>query len=212
MGVVIMALLLLPRSALGHTAGLSVADFKVQADGHVEARLTFASVEPRCGLALDSDGDGVVNPEEVSAARDDLQAFLLQGIEVGADGSPCAPAFRDASLTEVDGLLLRASYACASDAADIVVTLYYLSGLSYGCRAIARIEAGSATTEGVLTGEHRAIALHLAGLARKEKRGGRRAPRAVALAIAVGLIGLLAYGSWRWRSAYGRIGDRERRK
>jgi hypothetical protein len=192
-----MALLFLPRSARAHTPGLALADFDVQADGQVEARLTFASAEPLAGLALDRDGDGVVTADDVAGARDDLRAFVLQGVGVDADGSPCRPAFGDASLTEVDALVLRASYACPSDATNIDVTLYYLSARPRGSaplKAIARIAAGSATAEALLTGEHRAIALRLPG---KARAAWRMPARVAGLAVAAGVIGLFVYASRR---------------
>src|SRR5215469_7586077 len=74
MGVVVMALLLLPRLARGHTPGLSLADFDVQGGGRVHARLTFATAEAFGDAPLDRDHDGVVTDEEVAAARDDLGA------------------------------------------------------------------------------------------------------------------------------------------
>ncbi len=199
------------RSARGHTPGLSVADFDVHDDGQIEARLTFSSGDQLGGLSLDRNGDGAVTPEDVTAAREDLRAFLLEAVAVDADGTPCAPTFLDATLTEVDGLLVRGSYACASDATEIEVTLYYLnapsrgsaSDLSYGPardrarRGIARITAGQATSEAVLTGDHRAIGLHLP---RKAQTAMPHRARTVALATAVFLVGVLAYGSWRWRT------------
>jgi len=198
-------LFLLPRPARGHTPGLSVADFDVRADGQVEGRLTFASAEQLGGLSLDRDGDGAVTDDDLAAAREDLRAFVLQGVGVDADGATCPAAFLDAELTEADGLLLRTSYACPSDAADIEVTLYYLSGTPEGRpgrpsyrRGIARIEAPDATMEAVLTGEHRAIALHRTG---KGGVGRRNARRAAVLVVAAMVVALLAYGSYRWRSA-----------
>lgn len=199
-GLVFMALLVLPGSARAHAPGLSLADFDIHADGEVEARVTFASAELIGDLALDRDRDGVVTPEDVSAARDDLRAFLLDGVAVDADGSACAASFRDASLTEVDGLVLEASYACPSDATEIEVTLYYLSAPGRGKlhKGIARIVAGSATTEGVLTGEHRAIALRVPG----SGHGATRKPlRVVALGAAGVVIALLVWSSRRWRDA-----------
>ncbi len=202
-------LLLLPRPASGHTPGLSVADFDVHADGQVEARLTFASADQLGGLTLDRDGDGAVTTEDVAAAREDLRAFFLQGVEVDADGSPCAPSFLDASLTEVDGLLIVGSYACPPDAADIEVTLYYLNGAPRGRpgaasgtrRGIARIEAEGRSTQGVLSGDHRALALHREGKVRTGRGGRENGVRAVVLAAAAFVVGLLAYRSRRWRSA-----------
>jgi hypothetical protein len=206
MGVVVIALFLLPRSARGHTPGLCIADFEVHPDGHVDARLTFASAEQLGGIALDrdGDGDGEVTPEDVAAAREDLRAFLLDGVGVDADGSPCRATFLDASLTEVDGLLLRASYACASDPAVIEVTLYYLNAeppgatpppQARGRRGIARIRLGAATTEGILTGDHRAIAL--APTRRAEHRRPSNRARIAALAAATLIVAMLGYGARR---------------
>lgn len=204
MGVVVIALSLLPRSARGHTPGLSIADFDVHPDGQVDARLTFASAEQLGGIALDRDGDGEVTPEDVAAAREDLRAFLLDGVGVDADGLPCRPTFLDASLTDVDGLLLRASYACASEPAIIEVTLYYLNAEPPGAtppprprgrRGIARIRLGAATTEGVLTGDHRAIALHTARRVERPRPSNRA--RALAVAAATLFVAMLGYGARR---------------
>ena len=199
-GLAVIALLLGPRMTLAHTPGLSVADFDLQADGRVQARLTFASAEALGGMPLDRDRDGVVTAEDVAAARDDLRSFVLQGVGVEADGVGCASTFRDASLTEVDGLVLEATYACPADPSELEVTLYYLSAMPRGVahRGIARIVAGSATIEGVLTGDRRAIGLHLPGRAHAAARSSRWLA-ALAAAAVVGL--LLGYRSRRWRAA-----------
>jgi hypothetical protein len=202
LGLAVLALLLVPRAGGAHAPGISLADFEVHANGQVEAQLTFSSAEPLGGLALDRDHDGTVTADDVRAAQGDLRALWLQGVEVLADGSPCAPAFRDALLTDLDGLVLRGGFTCPSDASEVEVTLYYLSELPPGPghgphKTIARIIAGSMVIEEVLTGEHRAIALRLpsgGGAATREPK------RLVALAIAAIVIGLLAAGARRWRS------------
>jgi hypothetical protein len=174
-----------------------MVDFEIQPDGEVQAQLTLASAEPLGAFVLDRDHDGVVSPGDIVAARDDLRAWLLDGVEVDADGTACAPTFHRASLTEADGLLLQASYACPSDAGQIEATLYYLSAQTRGLphKSVARIVSGSTTTEAVLTGERRAIALRLPG-------GAHRAahlPRDILVAAAV--LVLLAWASRRWRAA-----------
>jgi hypothetical protein len=174
-----------------------VADFVVQRSGVVEARLTFASAEPLGGLPLDRDHDGIITAEDIAAARDDLRAFLLQGVEVDADQAACAPTFGDASLAEVDGLMLQASFDCPADAAEIEVVLYYLSALRPGHREVARIVAEGSTVSQVLSGDHRAIALRL----RPGDNGAVRKKRAtVVAAIAAGVIGIFAWGARRWRA------------
>lgn len=199
-GVLSMALFIAPGSAGAHTPGLSLADFDVHTDGNVDGRVTFASGELLGGLAIDRDRDGVVTTEEVVAARDEFRAFMLDGVEVDADGSACPASFRDASLTDVDGLVLESTYTCPKDAVDIEVTLYYLSAEAgrKPHKGLARIVAGSATSEGVLTGERRAISLRLPGKA----HGATRKPVRVVAIVAGGvIIALLVWSSRRWREA-----------
>lgn len=196
-----MALLLLPRLGRAHTPGLSLADFDVQAGGRVLARLTFATTDAFGGTSLDRDGDGVVSDEEVAAARDDLRAFVLQGVSFDADGAACTQAFGGASVTESDGLVLEASYQCPEGATDVQAVLYYLSALPRGKqKGICRIAAGSDTIEAVLDGEHRSLRLHLPDrpgvIARHSGRRGWEAAVLAAAAVAFG-----AYRSYRWRSA-----------
>jgi hypothetical protein len=205
MGVVLIVELFLSCPARAHTPGLSVADFDVHSDGEVEAHLIFATAQPLAGISLDRDRDGVVTDDDIAVARDDLSALLVQGVEVLADGSPCAPTFRDAQRTEVDAVELRGSYACPADAAEIEVTLYYLSALPGSAksphRGIARIIAGSVMTEAILTGENRRIALRIPQPASGPRAHGAARKRANALAwsfVAV-VIGILAYRARRWR-------------
>ena len=206
MGLVVMALLLLPRLGRAHTPGLSLADFDVQPGGRVHARLTFATADAFGGASLDRDGDGVVTGEEVSAARADLQAFTLQGVSLVADGtSSCAATFESATLSESDGLVLEASYRCPEDAAEFEAVLYYLSALPRGKqRGICRIAAGSDMIEGVLDGDHRSIRLRLPdrpGVGARRSSRRVRAALLLAAAAAVAAAVVAAYRSYRWRSA-----------
>lgn len=190
-GVVVIALLFLPRLAAAHTPGLSTAQFDVAPDGHVDAHLVFASAEPLNGTPL---------------RDDDLRAFVLDGVDVTADGSRCTPSWRGAYPTESDGLALDASYACASGASEIAVTLYYLSALPAGHREVARIVAANASVEGVLTGDRRALSLRLpatsAGGARSAPadRAARKGRQLMVLTAAFAAF-MLALFVWRWRAA-----------
>jgi hypothetical protein len=199
-GIVLVATLL-STPAGAHTPGLSMADLEVHGDGEVDARLTFsmATAEPLTGTALDRDHDGVITTADLSIAGDDLRAFVTEGVEVAADGSPCDGSFAGATVSEVDGLELLAKYACPPGASEVQITLYYLSARNAGPvrKAIARIVAGSATAEGVLTGERRALALRLP----RVDRNPARLPRRLAVVIVVGAIAALVAGSARrWRA------------
>jgi hypothetical protein len=180
---------------------MSTASFDVQPDGRVDARLVFASAEPLRGTPL---------------RDEDLRAFVLEGVEVTADGTGCPATLGDgdghASVATVDArsgdLVLEVSYACpdpASEIGTIEVTLYYLSGLGPAHREVARITAGSATSEAVLSGDHRALALRLHEVTRRTKNLRRGKLLAVVTAAFAALLGGLFV--WRWRATR-KAGDR----
>jgi hypothetical protein len=184
-----MTLSLLPRLAVAHTPGLSTATFDVEpATGRVDGRFVFA--------AADFEGR--------PATHEDLRALLADGVEVSADGSRCRLTSFDASVNEVDGLVLSSAFACPRHPASVNVLLYYLSVLAPGHREVARITAGSATSEAILTAERRAISLTLpepSGAESRERAHRRRKGRlliAVSLVFAVLMLGLFA---WRLRTA-----------
>ena len=157
----------------------------MEPDGHVEAQLTFATAEPLAGTR---------------ATQDELRAFVLDGVDVTADGARCEATFRGASVTEVDGLLLEASYACPRGAGEIAVTLYYLSALRAGHREVARIvgpPGSSAVVEGVLTGDRRSLTLRLPEAAPSAKKTRDRRVLALTAAFTVFMVGLFL---WRWRA------------
>jgi len=201
-----LALLLASSAAGAHTVGLSTADFEVQPDGSVEAQLTFSSAEPLGGMSLDRDRDGFLTDADLAAAGEELRAFVAQGVEVDADGTSCAEAFRGASVSETDGLVLRAGFACAPGAEEIAVTLFYLSGLRRGHREVARLTAGENTVTQVLSGEQRAISLRLPGRDRAAVRhpgrawGAGRVSGIAAALLAAGFIGWMLRGARRWRA------------
>lgn len=185
MGLVVMTGLFLPRQGRAHTPGLSVAELEVGADGHVDARLTFASLEPLGTTTL---------------SQEDLRAFVLEGVDVAADGARCEPTYRGSSADEGDGLLLAASYACPPGAGEIDLTLYYLSGLSRGHRQVARIlgpPGSGARAEAVLTGDHRALSLTLPGGGPGRRAGMRTKLIALTAGFAVLMLSLFV---WRWRA------------
>jgi hypothetical protein len=188
--VAVIVLLFLPRLGRAHTPGLSTAEFDVSAGGPVEARLTFASAEPLGGTAL---------------RDEDLRAFVLQGVDVTADGARCEAAYRGASVTEVDGLQLEAIYDCPAGAREIGVVLYYLSALRPGHREVARIvgpPGSNATVEQVLSGDRRALQLELPASPDGSSTGGKhdRLARRLVVLSAVFAVVMLSLFVWRWRA------------
>jgi hypothetical protein len=195
----VISVLLVARFAGGHTLGLSTCDFDVAGDGRVDARFVFASTEPLRAVRLDRDGDGLVTEDEVSAAAPELRAFVVRGVDVTADGERCPATFQGATVRETDGLVLTASFACAPGGARIAATLYYLSDLGRDHREIARITAGDATEEAVLTRDRRQIALVVPGAASDAL--ARKGKRSAAIAISAAAVLALGLGlrSWAWR-------------
>jgi hypothetical protein len=197
MAAAMMGAVLGPCPASAHTAGISTATFDVQPDGRVDAQLVFASAEPLHGTPL---------------RDEDLRAFVLDGVEVRADGAACAPVpglpVPTTSLDTSGDLVLECSYACPSPASEIGaidVTLYYLSALGPAHREVARITAGSATSEAVLSGDHRAIALRLPGDTRRTKHLRRGKLLVVVTAAFAAFLGV--FFVWRWRATR-KAGDR----
>jgi hypothetical protein len=209
--LLVMVLSFLPRIASAHTPGLSTAAFELEPApgsvlwrgpspaGRVEGRFTFATTEPLGGLSLDRDRDGVVTDAEVRAAREDLHAFLADGVEVSADGSRCPESFVDASLSETDGLVLTSSYACPRNPSSVQVVLYYLSALAPGHREVVRIAAGSSSAEAILSGDRRALALQLPGAEERLRR--TRTGRRLTILSAVFATAMLSLFLWRWQRA-----------
>jgi hypothetical protein len=191
MAAVMMGGVLGPCPVSAHTAGISTASFDVRPDGRVDGRLVFASAEPLHGTLL---------------REEDLRAFVLDGVEVTADGTACAPTFQ--GVDDTNELVLQASYACpgpASEIGEIEVTFYYLNALGPAHREVARITAGSATSEAVLSGDHRAIALRLYEDTRRAKHLRRGTLLAVVTAAFAAFLGGLLV--WRWRATR-KAGDR----
>jgi hypothetical protein len=187
-GAAVIVGLVLARSGLAHTRGLSVAEFDVAADGRVEARLTFANSEL---------GDA------------DLRAFVLNGVDVTADGARCEATYRGSSVAETDGVRLEATYDCPAGAAVIEATLYYLSALAPGHREVARIvgpPGSQVSVEAVLAADRRALRLVLPPSPHDESAAARRARtgrRVTALAATFAAL-MVALVAWRWRATRGR--------
>ncbi len=193
------ALALASSVASAHTSGLSQSELVVGRDGAVDARLVFAAVEITAAASLDANHDGEITPAEIDAARPDLKKLVLDGVEVKADGRACPASFRGAELTEADGLVLEARYACPPDARTIEATLFLLSELRPGHRHVALLSAGERSSQKLLSGTNRSLTLELPPAAvRVAPSSSWRRTAAVVLAV-VWTIGLFVLIAWRWR-------------
>ena len=185
--------------ALAHTTGVSQSDFTVGPDGAVDAQLVFAAAEIAGAVALDANHDGTVTEAELADARSDLKRIVMDGVEVKADGAACPGAFVKAELTELDGLVLAARYACPAGARAIEVTLYVLSELRPEHRHVARISGGGVVAQKMMSGTNRSAMLEVppSGTARPKPAAWKRTT--LVIVSAVWAVGTIAFVIWRRR-------------
>lgn len=127
-----------PKVASAHVLGLSTGEYAARG-ASLHVRLAFARAEiARLVPRLDADGDGHVSPPEVEAAREDLEANIVAPIEVRVGGEACAPKLTGAGLTEEDGLLIDARFACSAADRPFDVRAGFLDRLAKGHRHVAR--------------------------------------------------------------------------
>ena len=107
-----VAALALTGSAAAHQVGLSQGTYRV-VGARVEVTLSFARAELReLAPELDVDRDRELSELELLNAEALLDARVIQATRVALDGDACAGSLRNAALTELDGLDLRATYVC----------------------------------------------------------------------------------------------------
>ena len=145
--VVLIAMSVFCMDARAHAVGMSQSVFTVRG-ALVHAEIVFARGEASALLRSESD--------------DDLRDVVANGIAVTGDGEACAGAFEKGGVVENDGLAIDATFTCLHAPRSLAVTLYLLSELPRGHRHLARIEAGSASSQALLDADHRALALDLA--------------------------------------------------
>jgi hydrogenase/urease accessory protein HupE len=141
-------LVALAGRAAAHTVGLSTGEY-TSSGRVVMATLGFARGEVAAIAPLvDADGDGHVTASEVDFARPQLDARVVQRIDVRSSGAACPGRLTDAALTELDGLVVSGRWDCPREGPfDVEVLL--LSDLGRGHRHVARA-VGRTTHDQVL--------------------------------------------------------------
>jgi hypothetical protein len=123
-----------------HTVGVSRGEYSASRSKTVQAELVFARPELAAAVpGLDVDRDGAVSQEELAGARGILTEAIAGRLELHTPGGPCAGTFKDASLTEEDGLAIRVVYACAAPGDTLSIRVNFLGSLSFGHRHIASV-------------------------------------------------------------------------
>ena len=130
--------------AFAHQVGLSRGTY-TQGDDGVDVELVFARNEAAQAVpGLDANNDNKLDQSEVDAAASHMAGDIVGNVRVdvaqGETPVACAGSFVGASLTEEDGLAVRAKYACARSGRT-TVDFVLASRLSAGHRHLAHTVA-----------------------------------------------------------------------
>jgi hydrogenase/urease accessory protein HupE len=144
----------LSTAASAHAIGLSRGEYRTTDDG-VDVTIVLARAEAALALpSLDPGGTGTVDGAAVAAARGEIERITSEKIRVTSGDARCTAGAVHASLTEQDGLELRAHFTCPRGAARGSVDLALLDDLSHGHRHAAHVVAGAVTAEHLLFRGH----------------------------------------------------------
>lgn len=149
--VVLATLLCTPARA--HQVGLSRGTY-TQGDEGVDVELVFARGEAAQAVAgLDANNDGKLDQAEVDAAAARMAGDIVGNVRVDVAGEggtggtqACAGSFVGASLTEEDGLAVRAKYACERSGrttVDFVLASRMATGHRHLAHTVAPGEGGA---------------------------------------------------------------------
>lgn len=137
----LLAALCFAGPAAAHQVGLSRGLYTQSAsDAAVDVELVFARNEAAQAVAgLDANNDGKLEQSEVDAAASRMAGDIVGNVRVDTT-APCAGTFVGATLTEEDGLAVRARYACEKSGRT-TVDFVLASKLSPGHRHLAHAVA-----------------------------------------------------------------------
>lgn len=124
------ALLLLALLAPHHAVGLSRGVYVV-AGSDVDIELTLARPE-LLGLVkdLDSNHDGALAEDELTAARDVLTVAVQRGLRLSRGDAACDVVVEGTGLVEEDGVVIAARARCGAGAADVVVDFAFVENFA----------------------------------------------------------------------------------
>jgi hypothetical protein len=130
--------LLLAGPAAAHEIGLSRGLYTATEDT-VELELVFARAEAAQAMPrLDADRDGLIDARELDDAGGALASDVVDQIAVEAEGERCPGELLGASLTEEDGLAVRARFRCPRPGRT-TVDFALTKRLAAGHRHLARV-------------------------------------------------------------------------
>jgi hydrogenase/urease accessory protein HupE len=156
---ILLVLAVFTRDASAHAVGLSTGEYTAHGS-LLTTKLAFARGEVASLVpTLDKNSDGHITASEVDGAHDLITAKILQRIHVTQLKADCTPKLDDAGLTENDGILIGAHYACPKENEAFQVELLILDDLARGHRHVARTVSGSNVHDEVLFGDQRTLTI-----------------------------------------------------
>jgi hydrogenase/urease accessory protein HupE len=134
------------RPAFAHAVGMSSGEYLLV--GKVlSGDLGMAARELARWLpAIDTDHDGSIDGDELTAGRDAVARALMGGLIVAADGRPCAGSLDRAWALEGEGgVVFQVRYTCPEAPRRLTIAAPILDTLAPGHRHLARVfSAGKA--------------------------------------------------------------------
>jgi hydrogenase/urease accessory protein HupE len=135
------------RPACAHSVGISRGDYRLRGS-QVEVELVFARSElARAIPGLDADRDGVISAHEIADSQGVIDEVILRGIALQVPSGLCVGTLQDVSLTEEDGLAIRAVYRCSETPKTLSFQWQFLRDLSHGHRHLATVTAARTTLQ-----------------------------------------------------------------
>lgn len=153
--VALGSVLIPAQRAFAHVVGVSSGEYRL--DGRVlYGEIGMANRELATWLpAIDTNHDGLIDPDEVSVGRDIVARALLAGMIVSANATACSGSLERAWVMEDDGrAVFQVRFACPENSGGIVLQMPMLAALTPGHRQLARLfRAGKAESK-VLDAAH----------------------------------------------------------
>jgi len=133
-------------TASAHAVGVSSGEYRL--DGRVVyGDLGMAARELARWLpAIDTDHDGTIDGQEITAGHDAIVRAFHEGLAVAADGKPCPGGLDKAWAMEAEGgVVFQVHYTCPQVPGQLVIGASFVASLAPGHRHLARFfRAGKA--------------------------------------------------------------------
>ncbi|HEY2406925.1 MAG TPA: HupE/UreJ family protein [Polyangiaceae bacterium] len=135
-----LATLVSERHAFAHAVGVSSGEYRV-ADKVLSGDVGMAGRDfVRWLPAIDTNHDGAIDPDELSAGHDILARALSDGLTVQGDGKVCLGSLDRAWLLEDEGgVVFQVHYTCPDLPARLTLAMPMLDALAPGHRHLARV-------------------------------------------------------------------------